>query len=566
MNRKILSLLLALVMALTVPIALAEKTAEQDWGAEDYRIRADYRTELADSYEGKTVILHSNDVHGELLGYAYIAGLRDLFIDRGADVLLVDSGDFSQGNIYVSSSKGLAAIEMMNAAAYDVVTLGNHEFDFGYDQLMDNLKQASFAAICANVTLNDADNMTILAPAHVTETQHGLKLGFVGVETPETRTKVNPGLIANLTFAVHEDMQKLTQAAVDSIREECDLVFGLFHLGVENDAKPDGNRSIDLLDKVTGIDFTLDAHGHTQMTEGQHGERIQSTGTKFANVGVVVIDNENKTIEDHFLIPTHIHSPLYTFNYINQAVKEKAEEIIQKVDQEFGASFATTDVTLNGERADNRSVETNMGDLITDAIIWFVNKDGGIQLANPSLIVSIVNGGAIRATIQPGEISRKDIKSVLPYGNTVAVIYVTGEELLEALEASTFCTPETTGGYPQTSGFEWTIDTTKPYDQGTLYVLDGKESTYYAPASINRVSITAVNGQPFDPKTTYAVVTNDFLAAGGDTYNVFGRSITRFDTGVPLDEAVVAYINEVLDGRITKEAYGSPRNSVTQIK
>ena len=154
---------------------------------------------------------------------------------------------------------------------------------------------------------------------------------------------------------------------------------------------------------------------------------------------------------------------------------------------------------------------------------------------------------------------------MLPFGNTVAVVYVTGAELLEALEASTFCTPDAIGGYPQTSGIEWTLDTTKAFDQGNVYTLDGKESSYFAPASINRVTITKINGEPFNPEATYAVVTNNFCAAGGDTYNVFARSSASFDTGIPMDEAVMAYVAEVLQGKVTAEAYGQPRGSETQI-
>ena len=97
-------------------------------------------------------------------------------------------------------------------------------------------------------------------------------------------------------------------------------------------------------------------------------------------------------------------------------------------------------------------------------------------------------------------------------------------------------------------------------------MLNGKESSYFAPASINRVTITAINGEPFDPAATYAVVTNNFCAAGGDTYNVFGRSTSYFDTGIPMDEAVMAYVEQVLGGVITEATYGQPRGSETQIK
>ncbi|MBQ4452425.1 MAG: 5'-nucleotidase C-terminal domain-containing protein, partial [Clostridia bacterium] len=254
----------------------------------------------------------------------------------------------------------------------------------------------------------------------------------------------------------------------------------------------------------------------------------------------------------------------------DEEVQAKAQAIIDEVDAKYGAVFATTEVLLNGAKAPgNRTEETNLGDLITDAMVWSVVKEGGIEQVEPNQVVGITNGGGIRATIDVGDVTMKDINTVLPFGNTVAVIYVTGAELLEAMEASTFCTPDAVGGYPQTSGIEWTLDTTKAYDQGAVYTLDGKESSYFAPASINRVTITAVNGEPFDIDAVYAVITNNFCAAGGDTYNAFARAYSEgagFDTGIPMDEAVMAFVTEVLEGKITAEAYGEPRGSQTQIR
>ena len=565
--KKLLSLLLALAMVLAMTPVFAEQAPEADWDGATYAAHADIRYELAGDYTGKTVILHSNDVHGQIDGYAYIAGLRDWFVGKGADVILTDSGDFSQGSIYVSSTKGAAAIEMMNAAQYDIVTLGNHEFDFGYDQLMENLKSATFTTLCSNVTLDETGETILPLSTTLVRGDSGLKIGFVGIETPETVTKVNPGLISMITFSAFDDLYKSTQEAIDSVRSDADLVIGLFHLGVDEESKANAYRSLDVLDKVTGIDFVLDGHSHTVMTEGQQGQPVQCTGTKFANIGVVVIDNETKAIESHFLVPTFLGSQLFGFNLVNQDVLAKAQEIMAKVDEEYSAVFATSEVLLNGERAPgNRTEETNLGDLITDAMVWSVVKEGGIEQVEPNAVVGITNGGGIRATIEAGEVSKKDINTVLPFGNTVSVVYVTGTELLEALEASTFCTPEAIGGYPQTSGIQWTLDTTKAYDQGNVYVLNGKESSYFAPASINRVTITAINGEPFDPAATYAVVTNNFCAAGGDTYNVFGRSTSYFDTGIPMDEAVMAYVEQVLGGVITEATYGQPRGSETQIK
>ena len=184
----------------------------------------------------------------------------------------------------------------------------------------------------------------------------------------------------------------------------------------------------------------------------------------------------------------------------------------------------------------------------------------------PNAVVGITNGGGIRAAVEVGDVTKKQINTVLPFGNTVAVVYVTGAELLEVLEASTYCTPDPIGGYPQTSGIEWTLDTTKAYEPGAVYTLDSKESSYFAPASINRVTITAINGEPFDPNATNAVVTNNFCAAGGDTYNVFANSSSSFDTGIPMDEAVMAYVEEALNGVITAEAYAEPQGRETQIR
>ncbi len=549
-TRKYLALLLTLVLVL----ALAAPAAAYDYEENAKIIRSDYT--------GKTVILHSNDVHGAIGGYAYMAALKAGFEAAGAEVILVDAGDFSQGTTYVSSFKGASAVTMMNAVGYDIVTLGNHEFDFGYAQMVENMKKANFTVLCADVYLDETGE-TIFDPSAVIETAGGLKLGFFGMETPETATKVNPGLIKEISFATFDDLYASAQLAVDGLKEqEVDLVIGVVHLGVDDESAANGYRSIDLYEQVPGIDFLIDGHSHTVMTAGENGEPIASTGTAFQNVGVIVIDNETKTIEDNYLMATAGLAK-------DELIAATAKGIMDTVDAEYGAVFAETEYVLNGERdPGNRTEQTNLGTLITDAMVWSVISAGGLEEYYDAPVVGVTNGGGIRATIEAGDITKKDINTVLPFGNTVAVIYVTGAELLEALEASTYCTPEAIGGFPQTSGIEWELDTTKEFDQGEIYTLDGKESSYYAPASINRVTIKAINGEPFDEAATYAVVTNNFCAAGGDTYNVFNRAFSEgfgFDTGIPMDEAVMDYITEVLGGVIGEE-YAEPSGLATQIR
>lgn len=505
--------------------------------------------------DGKTVILHSNDVHGAIAGYANMAALAADYEAKGAKVIIADAGDFSQGTVYVSSSKGADAVNMMNAAGYDVATLGNHEFDYGYAQLVENLKSAKFNTVCCNIL--DADGNLVFAPSKVVDVD-GVKIGFIGVNTPESQTKANPALIKGLKWLAGADMVKAVQAEADKLADTVDVTIVLSHLGVDDSSVP--NTSYDLLKGLNGVDFIIDGHSHTVMTAGDNKEPIQSTGTAFKNIGVVVIDNAKKAIESNELVEITKDSAK------DETVAAAAQAIIDKIDAEYGEVFAKSDVDLNGERSvdangvfGNRDGETNLGDLITDSMIWQVKQNlDGITVPAEN-IVAITNGGGIRAAIAKGDITKKDVNTVLPFGNTIAVVYVTGAELLEALEASTYCSPYSTiGGYPQVAGIEMTINPDKAYDANEETY---PGSTYYGPKTINRVTIDSINGKAFDEKATYAVVTNNFCAAGGDTYYAFASASAQFDTGIPLDEALMSYITDELKG-VVGETYAEPQGRI----
>ena len=500
------------------------------------------------AYKGKTVILHSNDVHGAIAGYSYISELKKDFEKEGATVVMVDAGDFSQGTTYVSTTKGLDAITMMNAAGYDLATLGNHEFDYGYAQLKENISKANFTVLCADVF--DENGSPIYSSGAIV-TVGDLKIGFFGLETPEAQTKANPALIKGLKFVSGEKLYKQTQAVIDTLKEKgAQLIIGITHLGVDGESEP--NRSIDLYNNTVGIDFLIDGHSHTVMTEGEKGEPIQSTGTAFANIGVIIIDNESAKIESNYLQSTEGLA-------LDESVTATAQEIIDRVNGEYNVVFASSLVELNGDREPgNRTEETNLGDLITDAMMWTILKDDGSLSVDKGHTVALTNGGGIRAWIHAGAITKKDVNTVLPFGNTIAVVYVKGYELLEALEASTYCTPISLGGFPQVAGLDFTIDTTKAYDKADSTY---PGSTYYGPKSINRVTINSVNGEKFDENATYAVITNNFVAAGGDTYYAFASASSQFDTGIVLDEAVMSYITTVLNSTVGEE-YKDPQGRI----
>ena len=537
--RKFLSVLLAMAMVLSLTVT--------GFAIEDTAAATDAETKTEATMAGKTVILHTNDVHGAGDGYAYIAQLKADYEAKGAEVILVDAGDYSQGKTYVSVTKGADAVTMMNAAGYDVVTLGNHEFDYGYAQLKENMSKAKFKVVCADVF--NEDGTPIFDANYTYTTKSGVKVGFFGMETPETQTKANPALIKGLTFATGD---AFTKAAADQVAalKDADVVICLAHLGIDAESAP--YRSTDLYAAVKGIDFIIDGHSHTVMTKGEKGEPIQSTGTAFANIGVIVIDNATKKIESNSLF--EIKEDPAT----DATVAAAAQKIIDRIDKEYGAVFAKSEVVLNGAKAPNgnRDSETNNGDLITDAMLWKVmqNKEG--LTVDADHVVAITNGGGIRAAIKPGDVTKKDINTVLPFGNTVAVIYVTGAELLEALEASTYSLP--VGGFPQVAGINFTLSTAVAYDANAETY---PASTYYGPKSINRVVINSINGKEFKADDTYAVVTNNFVAGGGDTYYAFAAATAQFDTGIPLDEAVMEYVTTELKGVIGTQ-YAAPQGRI----
>ena len=538
--RKFLSVLLAMAMVLSLTVTgfAIEDTATTR--------EPEVMTEEA-TMAGKTVILHTNDVHGAIEGYAYITALKADYEAKGAEVILVDAGDYSQGEVYVSDTKGLDAVEMMNVTGYDVVTLGNHEFDYGYAQLKENMTKADFKILCANVY--GEDGTPIFDANYTYTTKSGVKIGFFGMETPEAQTKANPALIKGLKFDT--DLKAVAEKQLEALKDD-DVVIALSHLGVDDSSKP--YTSYDLYNAAKGIDFIIDGHSHSVMTKGKNGEPIQSTGTKFANIGVIVIDDATKKIESNSLYEIKEDTAK------DAAVAAAAQKIIDRIDKEYGAVFAKSKVELNGAKAPNgnRDGETNNGDLITDAMLWKVmqNKEG--LTVNEDHVVAITNGGGIRAAIKVGDVTKKDIKTVLPFGNTIEVIYVTGTELLEALEASTFCVPESIGGFPQVSGISYTISTGAVYDANAETY---PASTYYGPKSINRVTINSINGKEFKANDTYAVVTNNFCAEGGDTYYAFAAATSKFDTGVTLDMAVMDYITKELKG-VIGEQYAAPQGRI----
>ena len=547
--KKLLSLVLALAMMLCV---FAPATAE---GA------------LA----GKLVILHTNDMHGravatdDVLGYARIASLKKNLEAQGAEVLLMDAGDFSQGTPIVNLGYGKNAVEFMNATGYDVATLGNHEFDWGADNMLQNMENAQFAVLCANLT-RTADNTLVMEANKIFETAIG-KVGVFGLATPETMTKAHPDKVKGITFAQAEELYAVAAAQVAELEAAgCDMIVCLGHLGDADESIT--NRSIDVLANVTGIDLFIDGHSHTTIDGGVvEGETLRvSTGEYSEAIGYVVAEKVTKDDVTSIALTAGLYTladnaeatlALGAGLAIDEEVAAVVNAIDAKVEEELSATFAKTEVLLDGNRAPGvRTQETNLGDFAADAILWSAKQ----ALGEDAVDAALTNGGGIRASIEIGDVTMKTMKTVFPFGNEVATLTLTGAELLEALEAATWSTPDAIGAFPQVAGIEFTIDTTVAYENGEMYA----NSTYYAPAKPgSRVTIATVGGEAWAADAEYVIATNDFTAAGGDTYGVFAYPYTQtgYKTGVALEDALVNYTQTVLGG-VIGEQYAEPAGRI----
>ena len=531
--------------------------------------------------DGKVVILHTNDTHGADLdeegasfGMAGVAQLKKDFEAAGADVLLVSAGDSIMGKPLVSADQGKSAIEFMNAAGYDAMTVGNHELDFGIDNLKALAKDADFPILCADMT-TEADGKTVFDSNKIFDLG-GVKVGVFGLATPETLTKADASKMPGITFPQTDKLYAVAQAQVDELNKAgADLIVCLGHLGIDDESI--GNRSIDVCEHVDGIDLFIDGHSHSTTadiiakvgdTNVVNGAKIVSTGTALANVGVVIYDQETGTLTDELV-------PAASYTKTDADVAKLVDDRNTAVDKVYAEKIATTEVDLNGSRSGGaatdpvtkaemtfpegegvRTTETNLGDFAADAILWQARQ----TLGEENVDAALTNGGRIREALAQGDISKKGLLDVFPFGNTVATIDVTGAQLLEALEAATCTTPEAIGAFPQVSGIEFTLNTGVPYVNGTQYA----NSTYYAPANPgSRVTISTVNGEAFDPAATYTIATNDFTAKGGDTYGVFKIAGGWKDVGVSLEDALINYTTEELDGTITAEQYGVPAGRIT---
>jgi len=463
---------------------------------------------------GYTVILHTNDSHGRAvpdsfssyMGFTAVSALKKDCEAAGAKVILLDAGDTLHGLPFATLEKGASIVKLMNIAGYDAMAPGNHDFNYGTDTLVALAKTMNFPLLSANITIKESGEKLLEADTIIEK--NGVKYGIFGLSTPETAYKTNPNNVTSIEFGNPIDAAKQEVTALKAAG--ADVIIALSHLGTDESSEYTSKL---VAEQVEGIDLIVDGHSHSTFEAGLtvKDTLIVSTGEYIKNIGVVAIDPKGN------MVAGLVNATNYAGS--DASIDSVVSELSTKQDKLLSEVVGSTSVYLDGVREDVRSKETNLGNLATDAFRKATGAD-----------VAITNGGGIRASIEIGDITKKDLVTVFPFGNYVVTKNITGKALLQALEVGVGSYPEPLGAFPQVSGVTFTIDPTKPAG--------------------SRVVDAKVNGVKLDPKATYLLATNDFIIAGGDGYTMLADFEVVNEYG-SMEEIVINYIQEL--GAIEKK-------------
>lgn len=547
----------------------AENSGQEEGNAEN----SGQEEETGDTEEagknGETYILCTSDVHcgvDQGFGFAGLSRIMNTLESQGYEVILIDDGDAIQGEAMGAFTKGEAIIELMNTVGYDIAIPGNHEFDYGMDRFLELTEKADFPYISCNFN-HKGD--PVFAPYLIKEV-NGIKIGFVGVTTPETISTSTPRYFMDESgeyvydFMADESGKKLydqVQKSIDDARSEgADLIYIMAHLGNEAECEP--WTYADVISHTNGIDVFFDGHSHDTdivKMKNKDGEEVirVAVGTKMSHIGYSLIDAEGE-IEDtgSFSWPNKIAAPdlLSIKNDVKDSVDAKKADLAQILDEVVARS--DVDLTIYDPEEKNangdpirivRRCETNLGDLVADAYRMRMGAD-----------VAIANGGSVRVNIDKGDITYGNILKVHPYGNMMSIVEVTGQDILDALEWGAAEVPGENGGFLQVSGLTYeidsSIDSTCTKDENGMFA---------GVSGDRRVKNVMIGEEPIDPQKLYTLTaTNYILFEHGDGYTMFDDAKVIEDSTKLDNQVLIDYIKEDLNGVIGEEyadIYGEDR-------
>ena len=455
------------------------------------------------------IILYTNDVHcgvDDAIGYAGLKYYADQLRQTHNFVTLVDAGDWAQGAVMGAISKGAAIVEIMNAVGYNFAVPGNHEFDYTIPQFMKYTVSLDCGLYSSNFT-NLTTNSLVLAPYKIL--MYGnVNVAFVGACTPESITKSTPSFFKDdngeyiYGFGGNDDgsemVSQIQKAVNDARAEGADYVIVVGHLGDGIGLINANWSSSSVVSRLSGIDAFIDGHSHevvpSNIVQALDGKNVPITqsGTKLNYIGQVTISTTGE-------ITTQLISSADVTGKDAQ-ITSLIEDIKASYDVVLAEELTHSDFILRATDDNGkwlvRNGETGLCNLVTDSLLY-----AAAQTPTGGADIAIQNGGGIRTNIQAGEITYGDAFSVLPFGNTLSIVEVSGQAILDELEMGAMYAPNNSGGLLQVSGLTYVIDTTIP----SSVVLD-ENGMFSEVAGDRRVKNVLVNGEPIDPAKEYKVV------------------------------------------------------------
>lgn len=507
-------------------------------------------------------VLHTNDLHsriesinrfdstcdaeteakGECFGgvarlATKVAELRAELEAAGQNVILLDAGDQFQGSLMYTTYKGAAEAEFMEKIGYDAMAVGNHEFDDGPEGLAAFVDRVSFPVLSGNLDLSRSNLLNGKVQDRVVLEVGGEKIGLVSALATDTVETSSPG--PDVLFKDEIEELKADVAALEA--EGVTKIIAVTHVGYGLDQM--------IAAEVPGVDLVVGGHSHTYLSatdpkrKGPYPTWVDAAGggivpvvqayayskylghveLTFDDAGNLVFAGGDTIVLDASVTP-------------DPEIAARVAELAGPIDELKARVVAETTAPVDGDRANCRAVECQMGNLVAEAMLDRV-KDQGVTIA-------FQNGGGLRSSIDAGEVTFGEVLSVLPFQNTLSTFEAKGSTILAALENGVSQIEDGAGRFPQVAGLKFTFDPAQPAGSrvSEVMVMDGGAWA------------------PIEPEKVYGVVTNNFVRNGGDGYRMFSsEGMNAYDYGPDLADVTAEYLAKsgpytpTLDGRITRK-------------
>lgn len=465
-----------------------------------------------------------------------IQALRDGLRAAGENVLLLDAGDQSQGSLMFSTYKGAAEARFMQALGVDVMALGNHEFDFGPEGAIPFLEAGAFPVISGNLDLNGNDLLRGRVQDHVVLEVGGRKIGIVSALARDTPESASPGP----TIGFQDEIAALKADVAALEAQGVTQIIALTHVGYAHDLR--------IAAEVPGIDAVVGGHTHTYLSatdperQGAYPTWVSQPGgamvpvvqayaygkylghlrLTFDDAGQLVFADGDTILLDASVAP-------------DPAIAAQVAELAAPLEEVRAQVVAEAAAMIDGARETCRVQECTMGNLVADAMLDRVQAQG--------VAIALVNGGALRASIDAGPVTMGEVLSVLPFQNTLATFETTGAKIVAGLENGVSQVEEGGGRFLQVAGLTYSFDAAQPVGARVSDVMVRQGEAW----------------APIDPAATYGVVTNNYIRGGGDGYTMFADATDAYDFGPDLTDVTAEYMAKrgpyapALDGRITRK-------------